>query len=90
MRHQKKLVLLAICAVFFFFTATSFAMVAEESVTGTVANSSSGYAIATDGGYYMVAGYDISGLLGKTVKATGSVSEEGGVKTITVTALEEI
>jgi hypothetical protein len=65
-------------------------MVPEESIVGEIVSSNAGYAIVTDGGWYLVEGYDVSGLLGKTVKATGSVSEEGGVKTITVTTLEEI
>lgn len=81
---------LMMCALFVSVAATGFAMVAEESVVGEVVNSSSGYAIATEGGYYMVDGYDVSGLIGKTVKATGSVSEEGGGKTIHVTSVEEI
>jgi len=91
MRRQNKLMILAVCAVFFCISATAFAMVAQESVTGEVVNSGSGYAIvAEDGAWYLVQGYDVSGLVGKTVQATGSISEEGGVKNINVTALEEI
>ena len=90
MRHQNKLVMLAICAVFVCFAATAFAMVVEESVVGEVVNSSSGYAIATDSGWYLVDGYDVSGLLGKKVKVTGGISEEDGSKTIHVTSVEEI
>jgi hypothetical protein len=90
MRTNKKIIVLMICAFCLCFAATSFAMVPEESIVGEIVSSNAGYAIVTDGGWYLVEGYDVSGLLGKTVKATGSVSEQGGVKTITVTALEEI
>ena len=91
MRRRNKLMILTICAVFFCISATAFAMVAQESVTGEVVTSSSGYAIvAEDGGWYLVEGCDVSGLVGKTVQASGTISEEGGVKTINVTAIEEI
>jgi hypothetical protein len=91
MNHRNKLLILALLAVIFCIGTAASAMVAEESIVGEVVNSAGGYAIATTNGtWYLVEGYDVSGLLGQTVKATGGISEEGGVKTISVTALEEM
>jgi hypothetical protein len=82
--------ILALFAVFFCISALAFAMVAEESIVGEVVNSGSGYAIAIgDGAWYLVEGCDVSGLLGQTVKATGTITEQSGVRTISVTAIEK-
>lgn len=90
MKIQKKYITLVMGVILVCFAVTALAMVAEESVTGTVVNSSSGYAIANDSGWFLVADYDVSGLLGKAVKATGSIAEEDGVRTISVTSVEEV
>jgi hypothetical protein len=90
MKLQKKYIALVVSVALLCFAVTALAMVAEENVTGTVVNSSSGYAIANDSDWYLVADYDVSDLLGKDVKATGSITEEDGVKTINVTSAEEV
>lgn len=90
MKLQKKYLTLAMCAAVVCFAVTSVATVSEDSITGTLVHSDSGYFIVNDSGRYLVADYDVSGLLGKTVKVTGSVSEEeGGDKTIHVMSVEE-
>lgn len=90
MKLQKKYMTLVMCVAVICFAVTAVAMVPEENITGTVVNFSSGYAIANDGGWYLVADYDVSGLLGKAVTATGSITEKDGVKTINVTSVEEV
>ena len=72
--------------------AVGNAMAAEETVTGTVAQNDSGMIIiaADDGEDYVVKGQDLSGMIGKSVKVTGTLAEEADAKSITVMNLEEI
>ncbi len=65
---------------------------AEQSITGTVAENDAGKVIITadDGEDYLVEGKDLSGMIGKTVKVTGTLSEQGGAKAITVMKMEEM
>ncbi len=67
------------------------AMAAEETVTGIIEQGDQGIVItADDGETYMVQGQDLSGMVGKSVKATGTLGEDMSGKTITVTSVEEI
>lgn len=74
------------------FIASVGSVTAEDSVTGTIHQSDSGEVMikAEDGADYMVMGADISEMVGKTVKATGTLSEEGDVKVIEVMSMEEV
>lgn len=74
------------------FIASVGLVTAEDSVTGTIHQSDSGEVMikAEDGADYMVMGADISEMVGKTVKATGTLSEEGDVKVIEVMSMEEV
>ena len=67
------------------------AMAAEETLTGTIEQGDQGIVLsADDGETYMVQGQDLSGMVGKFVKATGTLAEGMSGKTITVTSVEEI
>jgi len=67
------------------------AMAAEETVTGVIEQGDQGIVLsADDGETYMVQGQDLSEMVGKSVKATGMLSEGESGKTITVTKVEEI
>lgn len=70
----------------------SGAMAADQSVTGTIIENDSGNIIisADDGEDYLVQGKDLSEMLGKTVRVTGTLAEQEGAKSITVMKLEEI
>lgn len=59
---------------------------APRTVTGIVARTDNGLAIRSGGGEYMVAGKDLSNLVGKKVAATGTITDFGGRKTIAVTS----
>lgn len=58
-------------------------------LTGEVAQSADGVVIVTDMGKYAVVGQDLSNMVGKTVKVTGTVEESAGQYTINVMTVEE-
>lgn len=73
------------------FLATSLAIAGEESITGVVEQTEQGIVIsADDGASYLVQGQNLSAMVGKTLKATGTLSEGENGKVITVTHIEEI
>ena len=63
-----------------------------KEITGTVEQTDQGVVIASEGegGQYLVAGQDLSAMLGKKVKASGTVTEAEGRKTINVTSVTEV
>ena len=70
----------------------AMAMVVDmESVTGTVAETEDGYIIMAGSEDYLVVGpFDLSGMVGMTVEATGTVSEGDGGKEIHASSVEEL
>lgn len=60
------------------------------TITGTVESMDDGFVILAADADYKVEGMDVSGMVGKEVKATGTVTESEGTKTIAVTAVEEV
>ena len=73
------------------FLVTPFAFAGEKSVTGTVEQTDQGIVIsAADGDTYMVSGQDLTSMVGKTVKATGTLEESDAGKTLTVISVEEV
>jgi hypothetical protein len=82
--------LLAIVTIIGLLTVAG-AMAAEETITGTIEKGDQGIILsADDGETYMVQGQDLSDMVGKSVKATGTLAEGSSGKTITVTKVEEI
>jgi len=72
-----------------FLAAPAIAKVAgvEGTITGAVVESSEGLIIVAEDADYLVSGADLSSLIGKTVKATGLISEDAYGKTIHVTSV---
>ena len=69
----------------------AMAVVADSaSVTGTVAETDAGYVIIAEFEDYLVVGFDLSDMVGMTVKATGMVSEGDGGKEIRATSVEKM
>lgn len=63
----------------------------DQSVTGTVEKTDQGIVIAADdGATYIVMGKDLSEMVGKTVKATGTLAEGATGKTLTVISVEPV
>ena len=82
--------LLAVVAIIGLLTVSG-AMASEETVTGMIEKGDQGIVLsADDGETYMVQGQDLSDMVGKSVKATGTLAEGMSGKTITVTKVEEI
>ncbi len=71
--------------------AATGAIASDGSITGTVEKTDQGIVIAADNGEtYIVAGQDLSGLVGQTVKATGTLAESHAGKTLTVISIEPV
>lgn len=71
--------------------AATGAIAGDSSVTGTVEKTAAGIVISgDDGATYNVAGADLSRLVGKTIKATGTLEEGPAGKTLTVTGVEPV
>ncbi len=63
----------------------------DNSVTGKVEKTDQGIVISADNGdTYIVMGKDLSKMVGKTVKATGTLAEGDSGKTLTVISVEQV
>jgi hypothetical protein len=69
---------------------TSGIALAEDNVTGTVLKTEAGLVLEAVDGTYLIVGQDLSDMVGKKIKATGTISEGKAGKTIEVMAVEEI
>lgn len=101
MRTYKKVIAIVLCAAFIGLVAPTGMVWAQEKkasiggetqqeITGTVEKTDAGLIIKADEGDYLVAGQDLSGMVGKRVKATGMVAEDMGKKTLSVTSCSEM
>ena len=90
-RSRLALKIIATALVLGFLTAGAV-VAAEETITGMVDQNDGGTIIisADDGVDYVVKGQDLSEMVGKSVKVTGTLAEEGDAKSITVMNIEEI
>jgi hypothetical protein len=69
--------------------AATGAIAGDESITGTVEKTDQGIVIAADdGATYIVMGKDLTEMVGKTVKATGTLAEGKSGKILTVVDVE--
>lgn len=63
----------------------------EATITGTIEKTDQGIVLSADNGEsFLVKGRDLSDMVGRSVQATGTLSEEMGGMTITIIAIEEI
>lgn len=80
----------AVLLVFGMLAATG-TIASDDSVTGMVEKTDQGIVIsADDGDTYIVAGKDLSEMVGQTVKATGTLAEGQSGKTLTVISVEPV
>jgi hypothetical protein len=70
-------------------TATPAEMPKTLALTGTIAQEGDDIMLVTDLGDYVVAGQDLSSMVGKSVNVTGAVEEVGGKYTINVLSFSE-
>jgi hypothetical protein len=87
---MKKLSIISLVLVVAFIASISIALADEATVTGTIEQSDAGLVLNADDGTYILAGEDVSAMVGKKVKAMGTISEGDNGKTLTVTAVEEL
>jgi hypothetical protein len=73
------------------FIASTMAIAGEQTITGVVKQTDQGVVIsADDGANYLVQGKNLSAMVGKTLKATGTLAESDKGKVITITQIEEV
>jgi hypothetical protein len=71
--------------------AATGAIAGDQSITGMVEKTDQGIVISADNGNtYIVAGKDLSEMVGQTVKATGTLAESQSGKTLTVISVEPV
>lgn len=70
-------------------TAAPAEMPKTLALTGTIAQEGDEIMLVTDLGDYVVAGQDLSSMVGKSVNVTGAVEEVGGKYTINVLSFSE-
>ena len=95
MKFNRKLIIIAICALSLALVGATVVVAQDEGgkivITGTVEETDTGLVIVGDDGEdYYVAGKDLSAMIGKDVEATGTVSENDGVKTLRLITVKEV
>jgi hypothetical protein len=95
MKFDRKLIIIAICALSLALVGATVVVAQDEGgkivITGTVEETDTGLVIVGDDGEdYYVAGKDLSAMIGKDVEATGTVSENDGVKTLRLITVKEV
>jgi len=85
----KKIIASLFVAVFL-VVGTVGPAVAEEPVTGMIAEEGDYIILDTEDGTYILEGDVTAEMVGKTVKVTGAVAEKDDMKVISVTSLEEV
>ena len=88
MRNKMKLVsaiclALAVCLV-------GVPAMAGDSVTGTIAQGDAGLVLQAEDGNYILAGQDLTDMVGKKIKVTGTIADGDAGKTLTVMSFEEV
>jgi hypothetical protein len=83
--------LLAVAAVVGLLFVPIAVAAEDQSISGTLMESDQGIVLSTDDGeIYNVAGQDVSDMVGKYVRVTGTLTEDETGRTITVVGIEEI
>lgn len=90
--HRKQLILALLVMVgFVMMVSIGAALAADQTVTGIVEKTAQGIVLsADDGNSYMIQGQDLSKMVGKSVKATGTLEEGKTGKIINVIKFEEL
>jgi hypothetical protein len=90
MRNRKRTILVVALVLAIGFVFTTGVALAEENITGTVKKTEAGLILQAVDGTYIIVGQDLSDMVGKKIKATGTISEGEKGKTLTVMTVEEI
>jgi len=91
MKTFKKKILTGIFAVMFMVVATAGLALAEDSITGTIAEKGELIVLDAADGSYVLEGNDMATeMVGKKVKVTGTVAEKDNMKVLNVISMEEV
>ena len=90
MNRSKTLIKILLCVVMLSLVATVGMAAEQQVVKGTVDQTEAGLVIKADDADYIVAGQDLSKMVGKKVMVSGTVSEGETGKTIHVMQFQEI
>ena len=90
MKTDKKGIIASIFIAMFLLVATAGLVVAEEPISGTIADKDGMIVLDAADGSYVLEGDVTPDMIGKKVKVTGTVAEKEDMKVISVTSLEEI
>ncbi|MBF0100178.1 MAG: hypothetical protein HQK77_04640 [Desulfobacterales bacterium] len=84
---SKLLASILVCALMMSISNEIFAE--EITVVGIIEVDAEGTIIKAADGNYKIAGKDLTAMAGKNVAVTGTVTEDTGIKTITVTSVQD-
>ena len=73
-----------------FITSMGIAIGEESSVIGMVERTEEGLVLTTVEGSYLITGGNLTTMIGKTIKAIGTISKINEHKTIAVVSAEEV
>ena len=91
MKTFKKKIVSGIVAVMFMVVATAGLALAEDSITGTIAEKGELIVLDAADGSYVLEGNDMAAeMVGKKVKVTGTVAEQENIRVINVISMEEV
>ena len=91
MRTFKKNIIIALSLTLFMMIATAGLAVAEESVTGTIAEKGDLIVLDATDGIYLLEGSDMTpDMVGKKVTVTGTVAVKDDLRVINVLSMEEL
>ncbi len=91
MKNIQKNVVVAVVAAMLMVVAGAGLAIAEDSITGTIAEKGDIIVLNAADGIYTLEGSDlITEMVGKKVKVTGTVAETDGVKVISILSMEEV
>jgi hypothetical protein len=91
MKTFKRMIATGIVAAMFMVVATAGLALAEDSITGTIAQKGEVIMLdAADGSYVLEGSDSAPEMVGKKVKVTGTVAEKDNMKVINVISMEEV
>jgi hypothetical protein len=93
MSGRVTLFLISVVAIAFIFVTCAtdiFAAAREETLMGTVVKQGGRFVIEADDGDYILVGKDVSGLVGKLVEVTGTVTGSDKGDVLKVKSIQEL
>ncbi len=91
MKTFKKNIVIGLAAVMLMVVAAAGLAVAEDSITGTIAEKGEFIVLDAADGSYVLEGSDaVPEMIGKKVKVTGTVAEKDNMRVINVLSMEEV